>query len=137
MRRVRLVSALIAVISLVYLVLYKLVLIDWMTVHYWLFPSVLQLLVFRPAFCFSSALFVASLFGASSRGGRARRLVRIADAVVLVAPIALYATCLVLPAGEVRGVLVLALGQIGSSILPWATTLLGALTGFTLKGSDA
>lgn len=70
MRRVRLVSALIAVISLVYLVLYKLVLIDWMTVHYWLFPSVLQLLVFRPAFCFSSALFVASLFGASSRGER-------------------------------------------------------------------
>ena len=69
MRRVRLVSALIAAISLVYLVLYKLVLIDWMTVHYWLFPSVLQLLVFRPAFCFSSALFVASLFGASSRRG--------------------------------------------------------------------
>lgn len=137
MRRIRLVSALIAVISLVYLLLYKLVLIGWMTVHYQLFPSVLMLLVFLPAFCFSSALFAASLLGASSRGGRARWLVRIADVAVLGAPIALYVICSVLPSSEIRGVLTLALAQSGNLVLPWATTLMGALTGFTLKGSDA
>lgn len=72
MKRIRIIAAVVTVASLAYIVLYWMVLADWAAMHFRTFPAALHSLVAWPAFCYSSALLVGSLFN-NVGGEQARR----------------------------------------------------------------
>ena len=132
MKRIRLIAAVVTVASLAYIVLYWMVLADWAAMHYRTFPAALHSLVAWPAFCYSSALLVGSLFNNVGESKRVVRLVKVVNIAALALHVLMWATVLLFPSSTISGLFLAPMLYMGDFTIPWVATLLGAVMGFVL-----
>lgn len=132
MKRIRIIAAVVTAASLAYIALYWMVLADWAAMHYRTFPAALHSLVAWPAFCYSSALLVGSLFNNVGESKRVVRLVKVVNIAALALHVLMWATVLLLPSSTISGLFLTPMFYMGDFTIPWVATLLGAVMGFVL-----
>ena len=132
MKRIRIVAAVVAVVSLAYMLVYRVLLADWAVMHFRGLPTMLHVLIACPAFCYASALLVGSLLNDVGKSRRTVRLVKAVNVAVLAVYILVWTVALLFPSVPVGTALRVFLGYAGEVAIPWAATLLGAIMGFVL-----
>lgn len=132
MKRIRIAATAAAVVSLAYMLVYRVLLADWSAMHFRVLPATLYVLVACPAFCYASALLVGSLLNDVGKGRRTVRLVKAVNVAVLAVYILVWTVALLFPSVPVGTALRVFLGYAGEVAIPWAATLLGAIMGFVL-----
>ena len=132
MKRIRIIAAVVTAASLAYIVLYWMVLADWAAMHFRTFPAALHSLVAWPAFCYSSALLVGSLFNNVGESKRVVRLVKVVNIAALALHVLMWATVLLFPSSTISGLFLVPMIYMGDFTRPWVATLLGAVMGFVL-----
>ncbi len=132
MKRIRIVAAVVAVVSLAYMLVYRVLLADWAVMHFRGLPTMLHVLIACPAFCYASALLVGLLLNDVGKGRRTVRLVKAVNVAVLAVYVLACTVALLFPSVPVGTALRVFLGYAGEVAIPWAATLLGAIMGFVL-----